>query len=62
VSEADVPTLKDLRSKATDWRLESSTEELQSIIENADGKGTEPENSIFNPKNPEYILKGGCGS
>ena len=60
VTLADVPALKEL-SKATDWRLESGAEELISLVQNAAGKGPEPENSVFNPKNPEYILKGGCG-
>jgi hypothetical protein len=55
VTAADVPALKELHAKATDWRLESGTEELISLV-----KGDAAENSIFNPKNPEYILKGGC--
>jgi len=33
---------------------------LDVIVANLDGKGDEPENSIFNPKNSEYILKKGC--
>ena len=30
------------------------------LVTNIGGKGSEPENSIFNPKNPDYILKAGC--
>jgi len=43
-----------------DWRLESAADMLLRIVANLDGKGDEPENSIFNPKNSEYILKRGC--
>jgi hypothetical protein len=59
---ADLPALQSLQKSgmAGDWRLESSAGELISLVKNADGKGDEPENSLFNPKNPQYILKGGC--
>jgi hypothetical protein len=60
VTAADIPALKEL-AKSTDWRLESSAGNLITLIENANGKGPEPENSIFHPKNAEYVLKGGCG-
>ena len=43
-----------------DWRLESAADTLLRIVANLDGKGDEPETSIFNPQNPEYILKKGC--
>lgn len=60
VTAADIPALKEL-AKATDWRLESGADNLITLIENADGKGAKPENSVFHPKNGHYILKGGCG-
>jgi hypothetical protein len=43
-----------------DWRLESSADMLLRIVANLEGRGDEPENSILNPKNAEYILKKGC--
>jgi len=43
-----------------DWRLESGADMLLRIVANLDGTGGEPENSVFNPKNAEYILKNGC--
>ena len=43
-----------------DWRLESGADMLLRIVANLDGRGDEPENSIFNPRNPGYILKKGC--
>ncbi|TAL40140.1 MAG: hypothetical protein EPN97_00840 [Alphaproteobacteria bacterium] len=60
VTAADIPALKEL-AKATDWRLESGAGNLITLIENASGKGAEPENSVFHPKNEQYVLKGGCG-
>ena len=39
---------------------ESGAEDLIRIAKNRGGNGDEPENSIFNPKNPSYILKDGC--
>lgn len=59
VTAADIPALKDL-AKATDWRLESGAGNLITLIQNANGKGAEPENSVFHPKNAGYILRGGC--
>ncbi len=41
-----------------DWRLESGAADLVEILKQGDS--TVPENSIFNPKNSSYILKGGC--
>ncbi len=43
-----------------DWRLESGADMLLRIVANLDGRGDEPENSIFNSKNAEYVLKKGC--
>ena len=60
IGEADLPVLEGLRRGARDWRLESGAGNLITLIENRDGKGGEPENSVFNPKNQQYILRGGC--
>jgi hypothetical protein len=60
VTVADLPVLDSLKTGFPDWRLESGAEELTALTKNANGMGDEPENSIFNPKNPSYILKGGC--
>ena len=61
ISEADMETLEILK-RGSDWRLQDGADDLIRLIKNTDGRGGEPENSIFNPKNPQYILKGGCGA
>jgi hypothetical protein len=60
ITDADLPVLEALRHASSDWRLESGTNDLIRIVKNTSGTGDEPGNSIFNPKNPSYILKGGC--
>lgn len=65
ISKDDLPVLNELRSyvppgKKPDWRLESAASMLITLIENQDGQGSEPRNSVFNPLNPDYVLKGGC--
>jgi hypothetical protein len=60
ITAADLPVLQTFKEGLSDWRLESGAEELTYLAKNADGKGDAPENSIFNPQNPSYILKGGC--
>jgi hypothetical protein len=62
IADGDVPVLETLRRASSDWRLESGADSLIRIAKNRTGSGDEPENSIFNPRNPEYILKGGCGT
>jgi hypothetical protein len=66
IGKEDLEILQTLKKtalvgKAVDWRLESAADMLLRLLNNADGKGDEPENSIFNPKNAAYILKDGCG-
>ena len=46
--------------RRSDWRLEDGADDLIRLTINSGSKGTEDENSIFNPKNAGYILKGGC--
>lgn len=60
VTTADLPVLESLRQGMPDWRRESAAENLQRILKNLDGSADEPENSIFHPKNPSYILRNGC--
>lgn len=66
IGKRDMETLQTLRQYdpkrrwSPDWRLESAADMLLRIVANLDGGGDEPENSIFNPKNPEYILKRSC--
>jgi hypothetical protein len=62
ITDAVLPLLEGLRHASSDWRLESAAEDLIRIFKNRDGSGDEPENSIFNPRNPAYILKDGCGA
>ena len=64
VGPADLAALDHLRSTADgmggDWRLGDGAESLARMVKSARGDNAEPENSIFNPANPSYILAGGC--
>lgn len=60
ISASDLPVLESLCRGLPDWRLESGARDLMRIVRNVDGNGDEPETSIFNPKNPSYLLKDGC--
>jgi hypothetical protein len=69
ITPADIPALEAMQrtsleamTRTSDWRLQSSADELIHLVNSSNGQGTDSENSIFNPKNPEYILKHGCGS
>jgi hypothetical protein len=55
LTAADLGALETLK-RASDWRLQDGAEDLARLI----GGANEPANSIFNPKNPAYILKEGC--
>lgn len=59
ITAADIPVLESLK-RGSDWRLEDGADDLIRLTMNSGGKGIEDENSIFNPKNASYILKGGC--
>jgi hypothetical protein len=61
MSVADLSILEALK-KGPDWRLQEGADDLIRLISSGSGGATEPENSIFNPANPQYILKGGCGA
>jgi hypothetical protein len=56
---ADLPVLEALK-RGSDWRLQDGADDLIRLVSSISGNGTESENSIFNPKHPDYILKNGC--
>jgi hypothetical protein len=56
---ADLPSLEYLK-RGSDWRLQDGADGLIRLIGSTSGPAHEPENSIFNPANSQYILKGGC--
>lgn len=58
LSAADLPALEAMKS-GPDWRLEDGANDLIRLI-GSRGPAKESENSIFNPTNPQYILKDGC--
>lgn len=59
INAADLPTLEHLKQRS-DWRLQDGADALIRMVHGASGQAYEPENSLFNPANPQYILKGGC--
>ena len=58
ITAADLPALENLK-RGSDWRLQDGADGLLRLIGSTSGQTAEPENSIFNPSNPQYILKGG---
>ena len=60
IAAADIPALETL-ARAADWRLETGAANLLRLVAASGGKSDEPETSIFNPQNPDYLLKDGCG-
>jgi hypothetical protein len=60
IPDADLPVLESLRHVSRDWRLESAADDLIHIAEARAGRVNLDGNSVFNPNNPSYILKGGC--
>ncbi len=59
VNPTDLPALEHLK-QGSDWRLQDGADGLIRIVRSTSKEAHEPENSIFNPANPQYILKGGC--
>ena len=59
ITDDDLPMLEMLK-RGSDWRLEFGADSLIRLAINSSGKQTEPETSIFNPNNADYILKNGC--
>ncbi|MBP7252885.1 MAG: hypothetical protein KBA75_05300 [Alphaproteobacteria bacterium] len=65
ITKDDLPTLLELknytpRGTGADWRLESAADMLTRLVNNLDGKGDEPKNSVYHPESPNYLLKQGC--
>jgi len=56
VGAADMEHLEHLRV-TSEWRLQDGATDLIRLASPAG----EPENSIFNPNNSQYILRRGCG-
>ena len=60
IGPEDAQTLRAL-SSASDWRLAQAAEDLFRLLTGRDRYGVaEPENNIFHPANPSYLLKNGC--
>jgi hypothetical protein len=49
-----------MQRSVKDRRAENGAEFLLRLVRNRDGSGREDLASIFNPRNPSYILKDGC--
>ena len=60
LSAADLAVLETLKKMGSDWRLEAGADYLIRLVTSRSGSAYEPENSIFNPTNSQYILKNGC--
>jgi len=59
IDAADLKVLEAMKP-GSDWRLHDGADELIRLVGSRLATTDEPENSIFNPKNPYYILKDGC--
>lgn len=60
IGSADIAPLERLRRSSGDWRAESGADFLLRLVRTMDGSAHEEANSIFNRRNPSFILKGGC--
>jgi hypothetical protein len=60
ISAVDLTALEAMKM-GSDWRLQSGADDLVRLVgSSSGGPANEPENSIFNPTNPNYLLKDGC--
>jgi len=59
INAADLTALETMKM-GSDWRLQDGADELIRLVGSSGGSANEPENSIFNPTNPHYLLKDGC--
>ncbi len=59
IGSADLPLLETLK-RGSDWRLRDGIDGLIRLAGSGNGLVHEDENSIFNPSNPQYLLKNGC--
>src|SRR5258708_5108531 len=55
IGAADLTALETMK-KSSDWRLQDGADDLIRLVGSRGGTAYEPENSIFNPENPYYIL------
>jgi len=58
-SAADLAVLERLK-QGSDWRLQDGADGLLRLVRSDSDPTYESENTIFNPTNAQYILKGGC--
>ena len=59
MSVVDLIALETMK-RGSDWRLQDGADGLIRLVRSRSGAPYEPENSIFNPTNSQYILKNGC--
>jgi hypothetical protein len=59
ISALDLSALETMK-RGSDWRLQDGADDLIRLARSGSGPPYEPENSIFNPENPQYILKNRC--
>src|SRR5258708_3957202 len=59
INAADLPALQTIK-KGSDWRLQDGADGLVRLIDSSGGPGNQPQNTLFNPTNPQYLLKDGC--
>jgi hypothetical protein len=59
ISAADLTALGTMKM-GSDWRLQDGADGLIRLVGSSSGPANEPENSIFNPTNPHYLMKDGC--
>jgi hypothetical protein len=59
IAAGDISALETL-ARGSDWRLEGGAGNLLRLVAASAGTSDEPETSIFNRRNPDYLLKDGC--
>lgn len=60
ITPKDRQVIEYILNNAKDMRLQGAASSYLSLIDNLDGKGEEPENSLYHPKNPQYLLREKC--
>jgi hypothetical protein len=59
ISPADLTVLGTMKT-GSDWRLQDGADGLIRLVGSIKSPSNEPETSVFNPRNPHYLLKNGC--
>src|SRR5258708_30044427 len=59
IGGTDLTALETMK-RGSDWRLQDGADELIRLVGSSGGAANEPENTIFNPTNPHYVLRDGC--